>query len=95
MLVTPGTRKSHVGMGRPSFSRKGSRKPPTQASTWKGSLCFCASLPMASMGSITPCGYCGALAASIMVLRSMALAMAFMSTRKSPVTGTYFGFTPK
>ena len=36
--VTPGTRKSHFGIGRPSFSSHGSTNPPTHASTWSGSL---------------------------------------------------------
>ena len=83
MLCTPGTRKSHGGIGRPSFSANGRKKPPRHASTWHHTPFFVASAAMSLMGSMTPCGYGGALPTMSAVFGVMRRSRSSRSTRKS------------
>ena len=60
MDVTPLSRKSNVSMGKPDFVRKGRRKEPRHASTWKGMRRRRAMRDRPVRSSIMPWGKLGA-----------------------------------
>ncbi len=79
----------------PFIAMKGRMKPPTQASTCSGMPAFCAIAPIASIGSIVPCGYSGAEPRIITVLRLISPFSRFTSARRSRSSGSSRTFTPK
>src|SRR4029077_12492626 len=95
MLVTPGTEKFQGGTVSPSLAMEVSVPPPMQASTWQLMSRRAASAAISGIGSITPCGYCGADPTSNTVLSSMAASIAAASARQSAPTSTRRLSTPK
>ncbi len=74
---------------------KGSTKPPMQASVWKFAPASAARAASSGMGSMTPCGYCGALPTTSTVFLLTNSAMPSTSARQSSRTGTWWSVTPK
>ncbi len=99
MLVTPGTRKSHGGTSCPRRSAHGSTQPPMHASTWNRRPRRSVSAAIASTGSITPCAYDGADAATSTTRSPYVSIAAVMATASARLvigsTGMLTRSTPK
>ncbi len=70
-------------------------KPPTQASTCIGMACCCAMAPIASIGSMLPCGYSGAEPSTITVLRLIIASSRDTSACSLSSSGSRRSLTPK
>jgi hypothetical protein len=73
----------------------GSTNPPMHASVWNDAPTSAASAASSGIGSMTPCGYCGAEPATSTVFSLTHAAIASTSARQSSRTGTLHTFTPK
>ena len=70
-------------------------KPPTQASTCSGMPRACAIAPMASIGSMLPCGYSGAEPRIITVRLLISAGSCATSACSLSSSGSSRSFTPK
>ena len=73
----------------------GRTKPPMHASVWKLASTDAASAASSGIGSMTPCGYCGALPTTSTVFSLTTAAMAVDVGPPVVATGTLCTVTPK